>query len=67
MARPKKPDQKRRENTFQIRLQTDERKVINDAAKALSLDSSAWARMILLQQAKKGIEGKSIGYKDRNE
>ena len=52
MVRPKKLDQDRRANIFQIRLQANERKAINNAAKALSLDSSAWARMILLQEAK---------------
>ena len=58
MPRPKKQDEERREYTFQIRLRADEHKAINDVAKLSTLESSTWARMILLQQAKKGLKVK---------
>ena len=53
MTRPRKQDEERREYVFQIRLRADEHKAIDDAAKLSTLESSTWARMILIQQAKK--------------
>lgn len=53
-GRPKKDDADRRENVLRIRL-TDEERAKLDAASALkALDTSTWARMVLIEKAKKG-------------
>jgi len=57
MARPKKPPGEVRENVLRIRLTDDERELIDAAARAKSLDSSAWARSELLALAR-GLAGR---------
>ncbi len=51
-GRPKKAKGEQRENVLRIRLTQDERDVLDAAATAKSLDSSAWARMVLLEIAR---------------
>jgi uncharacterized protein (DUF1778 family) len=53
MPRPKKPPGEARDTFLRIRLTEDERKALDAAAKARSLDTSAWARSELLMLAKK--------------
>jgi hypothetical protein len=53
MARPKKPKRELRKNLLRIRLTDSERKAINAAAQARTLDMSTWARAELLQIAKR--------------
>jgi uncharacterized protein (DUF1778 family) len=52
-GRPKKEKGTQRENTLRIRLTDDERKKLDDAAGAETLDTSTWARMILIRVATK--------------
>lgn len=51
MPRPKKPAGEVRENVLRIRLTDEERKALDEAAKAKHLDTSAWARSELLTLA----------------
>ena len=53
MARPKKPKDESRENVLRIRLTDAERKALDAAAEAKTLDTSTWARAELLQLAKR--------------
>jgi hypothetical protein len=53
MARPKKAKADQRTNTLRIRLTAAERKVLDAAADARTLDTSTWARAELLQLAKR--------------
>jgi hypothetical protein len=53
MARPKKPKGESRENVLRIRLTGAERKAMDAAAITKTLDTSTWARMELLQIAKR--------------
>jgi len=55
MARPKKPKSENRENFLRIRLTDAERKVLDEAATARTLDTSTWARGELLQLAKRKV------------
>ena len=64
MGRPKKIPGEARDNILRIRLTDEERAVVDEAAQAKSLDSSAWARSLLIEQAKNVLgrakeEGKS--------
>ncbi|MGD0551082.1 MAG: hypothetical protein ABSB25_00370 [Sedimentisphaerales bacterium] len=45
---------------FQMRLSAEEQKTIGDAAKASGLNSSSWARMTLLKEAKCGDTNKAV-------
>lgn len=58
-GRPKKTETNRRENVLRIRLTESERKIIDKAAKAKSLDASAWTRMILLEAARSTNVGRA--------
>ncbi len=60
MARPKKPPGEGRENVLRIRLTDDERRALDDAAKARSLETSTWARSELIALARKSL-GKHRG------
>jgi uncharacterized protein (DUF1778 family) len=53
MARPKKKQAERRQDTLRIRLTDAERKALDAAAAARTLDTSTWARAELLQLAKR--------------
>jgi hypothetical protein len=53
-GRPKKPRGETRENVLRIRLTSDERKLLDLAAKDQGLDTSAWARSELIVSAKRG-------------
>jgi hypothetical protein len=53
MVRPKKPKADRRQNFLRIRLTEAERKALDAAADQRTLDTSTWARMELLQLAKR--------------
>ena len=57
-GRPKKPDDEARGNVLRIRLTTEERKTLDEAAKSRGLESSTWARMELLTLAKKLLRAK---------
>lgn len=43
---------KRRDNVLRIRLTDDERKLLDDYATQMSLDTSTWARMELMQKVR---------------
>lgn len=43
-GRPKKPPGEARDAILQVRLTAEERKLLDDAARAKSLDTSAWVR-----------------------
>ena len=53
MGRPKKQTSDARQDVLRIRLSDAERKALDAAAKARTLDTSTWARMELLQLAKR--------------
>jgi hypothetical protein len=53
MSRSKKPKSDRREDVLRIRLSDAERKALDAAAAAKTLDTSTWARAELLQLAKR--------------
>jgi hypothetical protein len=53
MARPRKPKVERRGNVLRIRLTDAERKRLDAAAEARTLETSTWARAELLQLAKR--------------
>ena len=48
-------ESKKRDKIFQLCLTDDERNLINEAAKASHLDTSAWVRSIILAEAEKII------------
>jgi uncharacterized protein (DUF1778 family) len=51
MGRPVKKDTERRDKPLRIRLAAAERKAIDKAANAKGLETSTWARMVLLSAA----------------
>jgi uncharacterized protein (DUF1778 family) len=51
-GRPKKVKDDRRTNVLRIRLTEDERQTLDVAAGVRSLDVSAWARMVLIENAR---------------
>jgi uncharacterized protein (DUF1778 family) len=53
LGRPKKPPGEARNSILQVRLTAAERKVLDDAANAKALDTSAWVRMEVLAIAKR--------------
>jgi uncharacterized protein (DUF1778 family) len=53
MARPKKEPDRARSTYFRFRCTEDEKKLIEKAAAARSLDASAWARSELVLLARK--------------
>jgi hypothetical protein len=57
-GRPKKPGDEARGKVLRIRLTTDERKTLDEAAKFRGLESSTGARMELLTLAKKLLRAK---------
>lgn len=52
-GRPRKSPMDRRADTFRLRMTSEERALIDDAADRVGLSVSAWARMTLLQEARK--------------
>ena len=57
-GRPKKDASERRENFLRIRLTDSERAALDEAAQSKSLDTSAWARTLLLDLAKKHLKAR---------
>jgi hypothetical protein len=53
MSRPKKKQAERRQDVLRIRLTDAERKALDAAAAARTLDTSTWARAELLALAKR--------------
>lgn len=51
-GRPKKDPGEVRNYILQVRLTTDERELLDSAARVKSLDTSAWVRMEALQLAR---------------
>jgi hypothetical protein len=58
-GRPKKPKEAQRTDVLRIRLTKDERAELDAAAQGRSLDSSSWARMILLETARPALAGRA--------
>lgn len=52
LGRPKKPKRELRAKPLRILLNDDERERIDAAAKSESMDTSTWARSVLLTAAK---------------
>lgn len=52
-GRPAKPAEQVRSNTLKIRLTVAERQEIDDAAGGESLETSSWARGVLLREARR--------------
>jgi len=52
-GRPKKKASERREDTLRIRLTAEEREKLDKASALKALDTSTWARMVLVERAKK--------------
>jgi len=52
-GRPKKPEGDARTNVLRIRLTEEERRVLDEAAQARTLDTSTWARAELLALARR--------------
>jgi hypothetical protein len=57
-GRPKKPEGETRHGVLRIRLTSDERNLLDAAARARSLDTSAWARTELMALAKRQLGSK---------
>jgi hypothetical protein len=55
MGRPRKLPEEKRVKPLRIRLTDEERAFINDAAHTFSLDASAWARSLLLREARNAV------------
>lgn len=53
MGRPAKADAERKTSVLRIRLTADARRLLDVAATSSGLDTSAWARNILLRNAKR--------------
>ena len=53
MARPTKTDSERKTNVLRIRLTKEDRRILKSVAELSGLDTSAWARSILLRSAKR--------------
>lgn len=60
MARPPKPEGEARENVLRIRLTEEERRVLDEAAKSKTLETSTWARSELLALARKAAGKKEV-------
>jgi uncharacterized protein (DUF1778 family) len=56
MARPKKPEGESKVYMLRIRMTEEERKLMEEAAKSKSLETSTWARSELVALAKKTIK-----------
>ncbi len=54
-GRPKKPEGEARGNVLRIRLTEEERRLLDEAAKARVLETSTWARAELIALAKKTL------------
>ena len=52
LGRPKKPKGEKRGKPLRILLNPSERDAIDKAAASRSMDTSTWARIVLLDQAK---------------
>jgi hypothetical protein len=52
MARPRKPDGESKSYMLRIRMTEEERKLLEEAAKSKSLETSTWARSELVMLAK---------------
>jgi len=52
-GRPKKPKRELRSKPLRIPLNPEERKAIDEAAKQSAMESSTWARGILLDAARR--------------
>ncbi len=55
-GRPKKAEGQTRENVLRIRLTDEERALLDEAAAAVSLETSTWARSQLIALARKAME-----------
>ena len=51
MSRPRKPEEERKTNFLRIRLEEDQREVLDTVASLLGEDTSTWARRVLLDTA----------------
>jgi uncharacterized protein (DUF1778 family) len=54
-GRPKKPDADAKTYMLRIRMTEDDRKLLEEAARAKSLETSTWARSELVALAKKQL------------
>jgi hypothetical protein len=55
MARPKKPPGEGRKNFLRIRLTEPERKLLDEAARSKSLETSTWGRSELIALARRTL------------
>lgn len=53
MSRPRKAVHERKTNFLRIRLEEDQREILNTVASLLGEDTSTWARRVLLDAAAK--------------
>ena len=51
-GRPKKPKGERRSKPLRVLLTDDERATIDTTAESRGMESSTWARMVLLKEAR---------------
>jgi hypothetical protein len=58
MARPSKAEGEARENVLRIRLTTEERSLLDQAARSKTLETSTWARSELVALARQLREKK---------
>jgi hypothetical protein len=58
MARQKKPDSESKSYMLRVRMTQDDRKLLDEAAKFKSLETSTWARSELVALARKILGGK---------
>ncbi len=56
-GQPKTTDADARKNILRIRLTKTERKTLDDAAAGESLDTSSWARSLLMKEARRLAAG----------
>jgi len=55
-GRPKKSKDEKRSNVLRILLKEEERAALDKEAQSKTLDTSSWARMVLLEIIKKSLE-----------
>jgi hypothetical protein len=62
-GRPKKTQAEQRTSILRICLTPSERKAVDAAAQADHLDTSVWARVIILRAAEKGLDSPETSHK----
>ena len=66
MGRPTKADAERKTNMLRIRLTENDRQLLDDAAESSAMDTSTWARSVLLRNARRRATTITAKWTDRS-